>query len=330
VIVRETLVPAALIGFALILHACGVVATGLAWAYLLASVLGLIAALHYQPAAASGSRLRRLPRELFAYAVPLWLAEIANSSLLRLSILVVAAFADPVSVGVWGIVTQFATAMRAIRTAFDPIVTVIAADIARNHDARRLSAVLSYSAQLVSLSQFPLFAFLLVFADLILPLYGPAFGAGALPLIVLCSFWLLNGAAGLAGVVVTGYGRSKLTLLNTLGTIAAQLSLLLVLVPRMGLVGGAIAVGASYSFQHVFQLVELKRLTGGFQFSSRAAQPLLPAAAGGLGAALVHGSVGLRLDDPWLARSLTFSTFLAIYAAVTLWYWRRGELRAPE
>jgi O-antigen/teichoic acid export membrane protein len=274
--------------------------------------------------------ISRVPASLFGYAVPVWLAEITNSFLLRVSALVIAAFTDPVTVGVWGIVQQFGTAMRTIRGAFDSIVTVIAADIARRHDALRLSSVLSYAAQLVTLTQFPLFAFLLVFADVILPLYGEHFARGTLPLIVLCSLWLLNGATGLVGVVIAGYGKSKLTLLNTLVTIAAQVSLMVWLVPRYGLVGGAIGLGGSYTVQHLFQLAQLKMLTGSFGFSRRAAVPLIPATLGAAAGVLAYLTVAARIANPWFARGSVFGAFLLVYGLITLVLSVRGSLRAPS
>jgi O-antigen/teichoic acid export membrane protein len=332
VIVRETLAPGSLIGFALLLHACGAGDRGLAWAFVLSNALSLVAALAFQrgvfgaqPAPASW----RVPRALFDYALPFWLAEILNTLLMRASALAVAAFIDPISAGVWSIVLQFGTAIRTIRGAFDSIVTVIAADIAREKNSNRLSAALSYAAQLVTLTQFPLFAFMLMFADLILPLYGPAFARGSFPLIVLCGFWLLNGAAGLAGVVLAGHGKSKLTLLNTILTLLLQAGLLIALVPRWGLLGAAIAVGASYSVQHLVQLAQLKWLTGSFHFSRRASQPLLPAAAGAVAAALVHVSLREQAWPAWSERSATFGAFLALYGAITWWHWKQGRLRAP-
>jgi O-antigen/teichoic acid export membrane protein len=333
VIVRETLAPASLIGFALVFHAWGIVENGLAWAFVSSNVLAMSAALFYHRSTFADSRVTeptwRIPPTLFGYAVPVWLAEIANSFLLRVSALVIAAFTDPVTVGVWGIVQQFGTAMRTIRGAFDSIVTVIAADIARRHDAVRLSSVLSYAAQLVTLTQFPLFAFLLIFADVILPLYGEHFARGTLPLIVLCSLWLLNGAAGLVGVVIAGYGKSKLTLLNTIVTITAQIGLMVWLVPRYGLIGGAIGLGSSYTVQHLFQLAQLKMLIGSFGFSRRAALPIIPAILGAAAGGLAYWTVVGRVVNPWLARGAVFGSFLLAYGLVTLALSLRGSLRAP-
>jgi O-antigen/teichoic acid export membrane protein len=333
VIVRDTLQPASLIGFAVLLHAAGVVDVGLAWAFVLSNVLGLAAALVFHrrvfDVTPPPPELARPPRALLRYALPVWAAEFLNTVLLRVNALLVAGFTDPATVGVWSIVMQFGTAMRSIRGAFDSIVTVIAADISRKHDGERLSATLSYAAQLVTLTQLPLFALLLAYADLILPLYGAPFASGSVPLIVICLFWLVHGAAGLAGVVLSGYGKSNLTLINSLVVLLAQVLLLIALVPPLGLAGAAIAVGGSYSLQHIVQLTQLRLLTGSFHFSRRAALPLLPALAGAAVASPVQLLVSSQIENQWFARSLTFSAFLLVYGGLTFRTWRSGRLRAP-
>ncbi len=333
VIVRETLSPATLITGALVFHAYGAIETGIAWAFVVATCVELCAAswfysrifAHSPPARFAP----RVPPDLMGYALPLWLSEILNSSLLRAGALVIAACTDPVTVGVWGIVTQFGTAIRTIRGAFDSIVTVLSADAARERNERRLTETLAYASQLVSLTQFPVFVFLLVFADMILPLYGPDFSRGTVPLAVLCGFWLLNGASGLAGVALAGHGYSRLTLINTVITLALQLVLLVWLVPPFGLTGAAIAVGGSYSIQNAIQVAQLKHYTGAFQFTRRALQPLVPAATAAVATLALRAVLANAALNPWLSRGIVFGVFAAVYGAVTWFLWRRGDLRSP-
>jgi hypothetical protein len=59
--------------------------------------------------------------------------------------------------------------MRTIRRAFDPNLIAVTARISKAHDSQRLAQALSYATQLVSLSQLPVFVFLLLFAGLLLP-----------------------------------------------------------------------------------------------------------------------------------------------------------------
>lgn len=71
-------------------------------------------------------------------------AEIANTVLLRMDILAVAALGDPRLVGIYGAVLQFSNAIRQVRRSFDPIVVAISSRLALHPDAERLATGFSY------------------------------------------------------------------------------------------------------------------------------------------------------------------------------------------
>jgi O-antigen/teichoic acid export membrane protein len=334
VAVRETLNPLLQVAAALALFHLGWAERGLAWSFVIAQGVGLAAAwLGFRHIFRGTPRPARegfaIPRPMLRYAAPLWLADSANSFLLRLDTLALAALTDPATVGIWGVVTQFANALRQIRRAYDPLVTAITARIAVQADSRRLTAAFSYAAQMVALTQLPVFAVLFTFADAILPLYGPGFERGTSALIVLAAFFLLSGGAGLSGLVVNGYGRSSLMLVNVLVNLALQLGLLLWLVPRHGLIGAAVAIGASLCAVNVLQLLEMRAITGSFHYARRTRFSL--AVVLGSAAAMATGALsaqGLGLGT-WAARALVMLAFVAAYASLCTLGFRRGVLRAP-
>jgi O-antigen/teichoic acid export membrane protein len=334
VFVRETINPIVQVASALALWHLDVRDDGLAWSFVVSHCVGLVLAV------AGFRRLFRhlpwpkedklaLPPGLMRYAAPLWLAEMSNSVVLRLDTLVLTALATPALVGVWGIVGQFANALRQMRRAYDPIVTAITARIAVNHDARRLAETFSYAAQMVSLTQLPVFAALFQAADVIMPLYGPEYAAGTTSLMVLVCFFLLSGGTGLAGLVVNGYGRSAITLVNTLGMAALELGLLYWLVPQYGLVGASIALGGALCTLNVVQLFEMRAITGSFNQTRRS----------GFTVGIITASIGALLGGillsrqlhlpPWPARIVPLVAFLLVYGPLCLLGLRSGLLRAP-
>jgi O-antigen/teichoic acid export membrane protein len=335
VAIRETISPLAQVVVALLLFRLGLAEIGLACAFVVAQLLSLTLAwlgfvrLFARTPWPIGESFALAPG-LFRYAGPLWVAEMANTLALRLDTLVLASLTDPVTVGVWGIVGQFANALRQIRRAYDPIVTALSARIAVQHETARLSATFSYAAQMVSLAQLPLFVLLLVFADLLLPLYGAAFAVGTTPLIVLAGFFLLSGGTGLAGLVVSGYGRSVLTLANVLASVLLQLALLLWLVPLHGLLGAAIAVGLSLCLVNMLQLIEMRAITGSFHYTPRSRFSLW----------VVTSSCSVTALSWWLARTLELGSlsgrvlmvlsFALVYGGLCTLGLRKGLLRAPD
>ena len=314
VAVRDTLNPILQVTIAIVAFELGLEETGLAWGFVLShaagcavAYVGLRRALGRPP---PGHVRGVLPPRLLRYAWPLWLADLGNSLLLRLDVIVLAACVDARSLGVWAIVMQFVNSLRQIRRAFDPLVTAITADIASRRDTARLTEAYSRAAELISATQLPVFALLFAAAPVVLPLYGPAFSAGVTPLLVLGAFMLVNGAAGLAGLVLNGYGRSGFALANTALAIALQYALLRWLAPAYGLVGAAFAVGSALTLTNVVQLLQMRLITGSFHYRRRAALPLAVAALAAL-PALLAGS--LVAGQPWIARALACALFLLAY-----------------
>jgi O-antigen/teichoic acid export membrane protein len=332
VAIRDTMVPALWLGSALVFHALGVVETGLCWAFVLSHGAGLLAAsalLFGRRAARAGAIALRPPPELLRYAFPLWLSEIANTTLLRVDALSLVALTDPFTVGVWGVMTQFGNAMRSIRRAFDPILIAVTARISKAHDHERLAHALSYATQLVSLTQFPVFVFLLLFAGKLLPLYGSGFERGTTALVVLCAFWMVSGAVSLPGVVLAGYGHARLALLVTLIGIAVQVPLLFLLVPSYGLVGAACAVGIANLVQQAVQLWQLRVRLGGWPYNERAGRSSLPTLVAGGATALTYAALVRVGTSDWTTSGGAFAMFLAVYGGMVGHQWRRGLLRAP-
>lgn len=332
VAIRDTVVPVVWLGSALVLHALGLGSTGLGWAFALSQGVGLAAAatvVFARMREREGSLVLRAPPELLRYAAPVWLNEVANTLYLRVDALLLATLTDPFTVGIWGVLTQLGNAMRSIRRAFDPILIAVTARIAKAHDPERLAHALSYATQLVSLSQLPVFVFLLLFAGQLLPLYGASFEQGTTALVVLCAFWLVNGAISLPGVVLAGYGHARLGLMVTLFGIALQVPLLLLLVPRYGLTGVSIAVGVASTCQQLVQLVLMKKLTGGLHYNERARRSLGPGLRAGAATA-VCWLLFERAGQGELASSIAaFTAFSCVYGASVGLQWRRGLLRAP-
>jgi O-antigen/teichoic acid export membrane protein len=335
VLVRDTVNPLVQVLAALLLFHLGRGEQGLAWGFVLSHAIGLaLASLGFRKLFRGASWPRGealvLPSGLRRYAAPLWLAEVASSLSLRMDTLALAAYTDAATVGVWGIVSQFATALRQMRKAYDPIVTALAARIAVQHDPARLADTYSYAAQMVSLTQLPVFAALFTLADFVLPLYGPGFEHGYVPLIVLAGAFLISGGTGLAGLIVTGYGRSLLTLLNVLITIVLQLLSLMLLVPRYGLLGAALALGISMGVVNVLQVVQMRVVTGSFNYTARSRFTIGVVASSSMTLVAALALARALALSPWPARATMLVCFAVVYGTAYVIGQRSGVLRAPR
>lgn len=268
VLIRETLAPLLFTGGAVAAWHAGFARWGLGASYLVANLVAASAAfalfLRLFPERDSGEPLPLAP--LMRYSMPLWANEFANSLLLRIDTLAVATFCDARTVGVYGIVLQFSNAIRSIRRSYDPIVLAISSRISVARDPQRLRASFSRATNLVIATQTPVFVALACALQWVLPLYGPEFASGETAIILVCAFWILAGPLQLCSLVVSGYGRSGLVLLNTGLVLALEIPLLRLFVPGMGLEGASLAVGISYLAVSLVQAFQMRRVTGAWNW----------------------------------------------------------------
>ena len=328
--VRDVLVPLSMVGGAVALYAMGWRETGLAWAFVCSHTLGAIAAIYVFRRMFRDVRLHAdhepLPPDLRRYARPVWAAELSNTLLRRLDPMVLAVFADPFTVGVYGVVLQFANTVSSLRGAFDSLVTAMVADISAGGQQmararQRLRHGFSDATSLVIMTQLPVIAFFITFGSWLLSLFGDGFEQGYGALALFCAFWGVHGLAGLAGNVINGVGSSRATLLASLFTLIMELLLLWLLTPRWGLEGAVLAVGAAWLGQGLMHIAQVRWITGTFAYTSRVGWTL----AWALGCLFILSAVQWGLAwilTPASARIIAFAVFLCPVAGGVYQLWR--------
>lgn len=327
VIASDVVPPFATVGSALVLHAFGVRATGLAWAFVIGHSAGLAVSAYAFRRIFAGTLLAREwrpPAELRRYARPLWGSDMLYTFTMRLDTLVLAAFADPLSVGVYGVVTQFGNTVRSIRVSFDSMVVAMVSGVSKGgaqRAGRRLAEGFSYATTLVLLTQLPVVAFMLAFSGWLLPLFGEGFEQGETAVTIVCVFWALNGFLGLSGQVVNGVGGSRATLASMIATLLIGLPLLLILVPQYGVEGAAVGVGLALTAQGLIQVVQMRQLTGAWNYNHQVATVATWSAISFASMAGATWGLG-RIADDAVARVGGFAVFLLVFAPLAVQKWR--------
>jgi O-antigen/teichoic acid export membrane protein len=88
---------------------------------------------------------------------------------------------------------------------------------------------------------FPLFCLTVAFPKQVLSVFGPGFASSSSALVVLAVAMMFNFASGPVTTSLIVIGRSSLALIDYIFVLAAELGLAVLLIPRYGLVGAAIA-----------------------------------------------------------------------------------------
>ena len=125
----------------------------------------------------------------------------------------------------------------------------------------------------------PLYLTLALFAPVLLRIFGHSFATGAEVVVTMSAAMLVSTAIGPVDMVLLMGGKSGWNLINTVVSLVADIALILILVPHLGIEGAAIAWATSVVLNNVMPWMEVKLLLGVTPFAAPGLIPALTAVA---------------------------------------------------
>jgi O-antigen/teichoic acid export membrane protein len=169
----------------------------------------------------------------------------------------------------------------------------------------------------------PMYFALALFAPVLLRVFGHDFANGATALAVLAVAMLVATGIGPVDVVLLMGGRSTWNLFNVVIALTLNVAISLILIPRIGITGAAIAWAAAILFNNIAPLLEVRAFLKvdpfGRAFPAVAASAIL--CFGGIGAA-IRLTAGATL--PAFVAYMVVASI--VYAALLLRFRERMEL----
>ena len=196
----------------------------------------------------------------------------SSRALLVMSALVlVMQWTATILLGRWGTTADVAVFEAARRTAFTTTLVLTAvnsiaapkfAELFERGQIDALGATARSSARMMIMFAAPVLLLFIVAPSWVMGLFGPEFTTGGTVLLVLALGQFINVATGSVGFVLIMTGNERLARNNTV--IAATVSLVLnvLLIPRLGALGAAIATAASIASLNLSAAYLVKRQLG--------------------------------------------------------------------
>jgi O-antigen/teichoic acid export membrane protein len=286
VLVRSVVVPALrLLGVLGALAILGGGAVTVAGSHLVVELVGMLLALFAMLRVLTFGPARHPGRQVGRYARPLAAQRILESSTSDFGNLVLSASRSASLAALSTAAMRFtlvaAGLFKAIGIALAPMVSDIHAADQREHLARLYKAASRWMFAI----GVPVFLVQILFGRWLLTLFGEEFSVAYPALVILAVGQLVNSATGVTVDVIRMIGRSGLMLANTVLDVTCLVVLNLILVPRYGLVGAALAAAQQLVISNVVRAVEVWVITRMHPYSLAFAKPLL-AGAGAAAAVL--------------------------------------------
>jgi O-antigen/teichoic acid export membrane protein len=317
--------PFLLVALTLVAAVFGRTAVGLATAYS-GAYLALVVVAATAAAAIYGARwlleaLRKPARAGFAsFIAPLAVAELANALLSRAHVFLLGGLSGPNTVALFAAAEELGRPAAAVRYVFDPIAAVAISECFRLGDRARLFYNVRLITRWVASAAAPIAATLIVLRRELLWLYGPTFGPASGAMVLMVGTHLSNSVLGIGAGLLPLAGRPGRFLIANLIAAGMNVALCLLLIPRFGLMGAAIASLASTLGLLLMLIGDTYRLERVHAFEPALAKPFVAAA----GAAAIE--LGVRaLPLPVVPRVAAVIAAGAVSYAALLFALRPGE-----
>ncbi|MGH9379031.1 MAG: lipopolysaccharide biosynthesis protein [Thermoanaerobaculia bacterium] len=289
--------------------------------YLLAALLALLLLARLLRAAAVDAETRIPGRgELLRFSLPTATAGLLAVFVVWSDRLLVGYFLSAAETGIYQAASQVSILFHLLLSSFTGMFAPMIASLHHEGETARLGELFRVTTKwglYVGLPAFVVIAGLP--EDVLAALLGREFVAGAAPMVVLSTAQLVNLATGAVGMllIMCGFQRRWLALSGT--ALVLNVLLNLVLIPRFGLLGAAVATLIAVAVLFVGGLAAVRRGLALWPYDRRYSK--------GLAAALVAaaGVAGVRLlvpEMPWLrlglAAPLAYGLFVAALLALGL------------
>jgi O-antigen/teichoic acid export membrane protein len=199
----------------------------------------------------------RLGVEFWRFAAPRGLAGAFQIVVIWLNILLVGAVLSSYAAGVYAAVSKLALvgtfALEATRLAIGPQLSPVMA----RHEFNRAADLHQSATRWLVIASWPLYVMLAIFPVVVLGIFGHRYTVGAAALVVISLAMLVNLGTGNVTVVLLMGGKSSLSAYNALSALVVNIGLTLILLPRIGIVGAAIAWAAAIVVENVAAAIEV-------------------------------------------------------------------------
>lgn len=214
--------------------------------------------------------------ELFHFSWPLALQGVLFILMTKTDLLMIGYFLTSQEVGLYGAVRPVATGLLVFLNSFNFLYLPVATEHFENEAHTQLSELFRIVTKWMILMSLPAVLVLTIFsADVIQVFYTQEYvpAAGALSILAVGTYFRL--VVGPNGATIQALDRTKVNLLSSaIGTIT-NILLNVLLIPRFGMIGAAIATSVGFAVYNFVELAVIYRTVGVHPFSINSVKPLI-------------------------------------------------------
>lgn len=200
---------------------------------------------------------RDLAVRFWRFTAPRGFAGVFQVTVLWLDTLLIGGLVSTRQAGIYAATTRYMTAGLFAGAAIQQVMGPKISEVLAQRDRPRAAAVYQTSTAWLILAAWPIYLSLATFAPVLLRIFGHEFVAGQYVLVILALTMLVASGVGAVDVVLLMGGKSIWNLANTITSLTLNVLLNLLLIPRLGITGAAIAWSVSILANNLAPLAQV-------------------------------------------------------------------------
>jgi O-antigen/teichoic acid export membrane protein len=244
----------------------------LAYGYLVASAIGVLVCLGVLIRLWRRQGLWRrlqvnsiaLPiKEIFAFTIPLMSSDLLAMLMNSVSVMLLGYFHNTTAVAFFRVVLPAADMNKTVMMSFALLYTPLAARLFAKADYAGINELYWRTAVWMAVLSFPIFAVTFSLAQpLTVFLYGARYEQAGVIMALLSLGYYFSAALGFNGLTLKVLGKLRYVVVINLLATAVSVALNLLLIPRYGALGAAVATSATMIVHNVFKQAGLRLVAG--------------------------------------------------------------------
>lgn len=262
------------------------------------------------------SPAKRDLKGLLAFSLPVWMSGLMVQFQSSLQALVLGTMGSLTGVGLFAIASQITAVSGHFTSSINVSSKPIVAQLHDQRDMQQLGKIYQTANKWAVMVQLPIFLVMIIYPSALLSMFGNSYVEGAAALVILAIADFLNVGTGMGGIILDMTGHTRLKLLNSVLRLGIYLGLDLLLIPRWGLMGAAVAIMVGEGTVNFLRLIQVYVLFKLLPFNRGFIKPVIAAIVAASGALLlgIWLPAGINL---LINAALGSMLLLLIYASIT-------------
>lgn len=251
-------------------------------------------------------------REVLLYTFPLLGVSIVSYLTGKTDILMIGYFLSPDKVGIYNIAFKLSIVVSLSLLSINAILAPVISELHVKKETKKLEASYKAFTRIALYASVFVFSSFIILAKPLLLFINKDFVLGFIPLVILSAGQIINVALGPGGNVLAMTNYPRLNLYNSASALVCNIVLNLFLIPRLGIIGAAIATSSSVVLLNLLRVLEVYFILKIHPFSFSYFKPLL---AGGISLFLAEIIAYLTPNTSFI---VIFISFTGAYLVLAL------------